>query len=125
MPINPHTWPYSATIAGGEGSLVPGSTMRARVPSGFIRNMEEYNMLIPGRHLQLLDAVGQGRGKLSNCPFIVVVLLFLLLLGEFGVVYRGQLTAWQGRTTAELVAVKTLKSELFKNRFSKSAKILG
>ncbi len=31
--------------------------------------------------------------------------------GEFGVVYRGKLTYWQGRTKAELVAVKTLKSK--------------
>ena len=31
--------------------------------------------------------------------------------GEFGVVYRSHLTGWQGRTTAELVAVKTLKSK--------------
>ena len=63
-----------ATITGGEGSLVPG-TIRARVPSVFIRNMDKYKLLIPGRHLQLLDTVGQGRGKLSNCPFIVVVVV--------------------------------------------------
>lgn len=29
--------------------------------------------------------------------------------GEFGLVYRGCLTGWQGRATAEVVAVKTLK----------------
>ena len=39
------------------------------------------------------------------------VALLIFDLGEFGVVYRGHLTGWEGRTTAELVAVKTLKSK--------------
>ena len=30
-------------------------------------------------------------------------------LGEFGVVYRGQLTGWAKGNSTELVAVKTLK----------------
>ena len=62
-----------ATITGGEGSLVPG-TIRARVPSVFIRNMDKYKLLIPGRHLQLLDTVGQGRGKIQlsiHCCVVV------------------------------------------------------
>ena len=29
--------------------------------------------------------------------------------GEFGVVYRGQLTGWDNNSSIELVAVKTLK----------------
>ncbi len=40
-----------------------------------------------------------------------VIKLLLAITGEFGVVYRGYLTGWQDRTTAELVAIKTLKSE--------------
>ena len=35
-------------------------------------------------------------------------------LGEFGVVYRGNLTGWQGRITAEVVAIKTLKSTVIR-----------
>ena len=33
----------------------------------------------------------------------------LILSGEFGVVYRGQLTGWGNSNSTELVAVKTLK----------------
>ena len=33
------------------------------------------------------------------------------ITGEFGLVYQSYLTSWQGRTTAEVVAVKTLKSK--------------
>ena len=49
--------------------------MRARVPSGFIRNMDEYDMLIPGRHLQLLDTVGQGREMLFTRLTMILSLL--------------------------------------------------
>ena len=34
-----------------------------------------------------------------------------MIIGEFGLVYKSYLTGWQGRTTAEIVAVKTLKSK--------------
>ena len=32
--------------------------------------------------------------------------------GEFGVVYRGQLTGWDNNNSTELVAVKTLKGNI-------------
>lgn len=34
-----------------------------------------------------------------------------LFPGEFGIVYRGQLTGWAGKKSTELVAVKTLKGK--------------
>ena len=42
----------------GLGMVEPQS--RARVGSGFIRNLTESKLIIPGRHLTLLDTVGQG-----------------------------------------------------------------
>ena len=65
-----------------------------------------------------------------NCLYLLVIFSWLLksdkvhrviiifteinhvneIIGEFGLVYRSYLTGWQGRTTAEIVAVKTLKS---------------
>ncbi len=48
---------------------------------------------------------GRDRGGSSSCYLFAHA-------GEFGVVYRGHLTQWKGRTKAELVAVKTLKSKV-------------
>jgi serine/threonine protein kinase len=50
--------------------------------------MADEKLLIPGRSLNLLDTIGQG---------------------EFGVVYRGNLTGWRAQREHSLVAVKTLK----------------
>ena len=36
------------------------SLTRARVGSGYIRNLTESKLIIPGRHLTLLETVGQG-----------------------------------------------------------------
>ena len=33
---------------------------KPRVPSVYIRDMSDSNLLIPGRHIQLLEIVGQG-----------------------------------------------------------------
>lgn len=41
-----------------------------------------------------------------------ITIIHTFNLGEFGVVYRGRLSGWKGRVTAELVAVKTLKGEI-------------
>ena len=54
-----------ATGTGGEGRLLQRRSTKARVPSEYIRNLDEHDMLIPGRHLQLMDTVGQGIGY--NC----------------------------------------------------------
>ena len=35
--------------------------------------------------------------------------IIIIMSGEFGVVYRGQLTGWDNNSSIELVAVKTLK----------------
>ena len=80
---------------------------RIRANSADIREMSELKLLIPSRHLKLLDTIGQG-----NVDYYVTAELSARSLsGEFGVVYRGHLTGWERRTTAELVAVKTLKSK--------------
>ena len=44
----------------GEGSVASISTGRARIQSLFVRNLSESNLLIPGRHIQLVNIVGQG-----------------------------------------------------------------
>ena len=44
----------------GEGSVASISTGRARIQSLFIKNLSESNLLIPGRHVQLVNIVGQG-----------------------------------------------------------------
>ena len=91
-----------------EDSLLP-PVGRARVNSSYIRNMSNLKLLIPGRHLKLLDTIGQGKTYWALWLFDDSV---VCVLGEFGVVYRGHLTGWEERTTAELVAIKTLKSKL-------------
>ena len=50
--------PAISGIIGGDNLLHPME--RARVNSGFIRHMSELNLLIPGRHIKLLDTIGQG-----------------------------------------------------------------
>ena len=40
----------------GEGSVASISTGQARI----VRNLSESNLLIPGRHIQLVNIVGQG-----------------------------------------------------------------
>ena len=49
------------------------------------------------------------------CLFVCFV-VDVVATGEFGVVYRGHLTGWKERVTAELVAIKTLKSEHKENK---------
>ncbi len=95
-----------------EGRLDPVRIVRAS--SGFIRDMSNSRLLIPGRHIQLLETVGQGG---YNLQYFCMYLHSLIIphAGEFGVVYRGKLTYWKGRTKAELVAVKTLKSNVGAN----------
>ena len=51
---------------------------------------------------------------LAKVELIVMLLentqkLIIIILGEFGVVYRGQLTRRDNNISTELVAVKTLK----------------
>lgn len=45
--------------------------------------------------------------RCAKCGFMCCPIL--LCLGEFGVVYRGNLTKWGGAREQSLVAVKTLK----------------
>jgi c-mer proto-oncogene tyrosine kinase/anaplastic lymphoma kinase/receptor tyrosine kinase len=82
----------SMRYQGGHDHLLPrrpDPTQRVvRVPSSYIRQMADEKLLIPGRSLNLLDTIGQG---------------------EFGVVYRGNLTGWRAQREHSLVAVKTLK----------------
>lgn len=40
---------------------------------------------------------------------LLLLQLLFVVVGEFGIVYKAYLTGWKGRTTAEIVAVKTLK----------------
>ncbi len=82
-----------------------------RASSGFIRDMANSHLLIPGRHIQLLETVGQGGYSIQYLRMYLHSII-IPCAGEFGVVYRGKLTYWKGRTKAELVAVKTLKSRV-------------
>ncbi len=47
-----------------EGRLDPVHI--ARASSGFIRDMSNSHLLIPGRHIQLLETVGQGGYNLQH-----------------------------------------------------------
>ena len=41
-------------------SAAPPRAMRARVSSGYIRQMNKEKLLIPGKNLHLQDCIGQG-----------------------------------------------------------------
>ena len=56
---------------------------------------------------------GGGSERVCLHGYYAYIMLLLFLLGEFGVVYRGLLSGWQGRATAELVAIKTLKGNCY------------
>ena len=52
----------------------PGSSVRiARVPSMYIRQMSDVNLLIPGRGLDLLDTIGQGTGNAWQQGHVLVI----------------------------------------------------
>ena len=113
LPPFPPSSPLIVPVSG----LSPAG--RATAASVNIRKLSQNNLIIPGRHLKLLDTVGQGdEHTILQIMFVVVVVVVVvvvivayLVAGEFGVVYRGHLTGWQERVTAELVAIKTLKSQ--------------
>ena len=112
---------------------------RIRVMSADVRQISERKLLIPSRHIKLLDTVGQGKcslpfflspspTSLHNSPLPLFLFfpssvlpltfphlspLVVFSPGEFGVVYRGHLTGWKGKT--EIVAVKTLRSKHMHN----------
>ena len=52
----------------------PGSPVRiARVPSTYIRQMSDVDLLIPGRGLDLLDTIGQGTGNAWQQGHVLVI----------------------------------------------------
>ena len=60
---------YSCPSTGNTQLLVPhldSPARMARVSSGYIRQMTEERLLIPGRNLTLMDTVGQGTGNPAN-----------------------------------------------------------
>ena len=74
-------------------------------------------LLISSNQLQLSNkSIGQGITK--KLPPVIrrsmcgIVCSLHLLTGEFGVVYKGQLTKWRGRSQPLTVAVKTVKGIL-------------
>ena len=91
--------------------------MMNRISSSIIRELSS-NMLIPYTRLKLLECVGQGIYSLcGNVMYVVMNRSYSLPytnIGEFGVVYKAQLTEPEGdigyKTTT--VAVKTLKGGL-------------
>ena len=56
--LQPPSCLLSSHVVLSESGSGPGGQLE--VSSGFIRNMSESDMLIPGRHIRLKETVGQG-----------------------------------------------------------------
>ena len=87
------------------------SSYKLKIPSSFI---------IPSSNLKLGSTLGQGELIRYQTLFVSIIAqsevpddIFFLILGEFGVVYKGYLKRGVSETVNATVAVKTLKGIIF------------
>ena len=74
------------------------------------------NLIVHASTIEIKETIGQG----FVVHYILAQLILSLLsekiirsvLGEFGIVYKGHITANQGKVVNETVAIKTLKGIL-------------